>query len=352
MAVYILNLVLILLFSLLIRGIPVFRNKQGKVLCIIIGIQLFLTAALRSTSVGGDLAAYIPNYIRLESVGWDEIFVGRLEPGYTLLNKILSVFSTDERLLLVATSGIVVSGFTIFIYKNSRIPWLSLFLFVGMGFYTISLSMLRQAIAITLTLWSIQYVEKRSFIKFFGVVFIAILFHYTAIIFLILYPISKFKVTWGYFISMLAIAFVLSQLIGRFFILVVIEKYYSLYEGQMTGGTGYNMLLLLTTITCTGLLLWKTNKEEAQKKSVFNHMMILACCFQFMALHFGLFARIVMYFSVSMLIFIPNALSCVKIKDLKVFGILTLCGLVFCYFVLIVLGKDTSGILPFLFMWE
>lgn len=352
MSVYLLNLFSVPIYALLAHFLPVSRKKKNFTLCLIVGIQLIFAAALRSVNVGGDLGNYISAYKYIGDSPWNELFSKRLEPGYLLLNKILSFFSTHERLLLVVTSVVVVVGFIIYIYRNSKIRWLGLFLFLGLGFYTTSLSMLRQFLAIVVILWSIRYVEKRAFVKFLSTVSIAILFHYTAIVFLILYPISKFKITWRYFWGAMFLAFFFSQFLGKFFLLSVIEKYYDLYEGAMTGGTGYNMLLLLVVITCGGLFVWKSSRQENRQMDIYSHMMIIACCLQFMSLHFGLFARVILYFSVSQLVFIPNVLSCIVNKELRFLSTLILLVLVICYFIVFILGRDMCGILPYRFMWE
>lgn len=351
MTVYLINIFSIPVYALFLHLLSLDNRKKNIILCFLVAVQLFLTGALRAVTVGGDLEGYVPTYIRLGNSTWDEVFIGRLEPGYLLLNKILTFFTTDERLLLVVTSGIVVVGFCVFICKNSRIPWLSLYLFIALGFYTTSLSMLRQSLAIALILGSVRYVEQRKFFNFLIVVLAAVLFHYTAVVFLILYPISRFKVTWGYFICMLTGAFLISWVLGKIFLFTIIEKFYSSYEDQITGGTGYNMLLLLILVTVAGLFLWR-KREDSQQRNVIAQMMILACCFQFMALHFGLFARVVLYFSVSQLIFIPNAISCISVKDLKFLTGLIVSGLAIFYFVVFILGGDSCGILPYRFMWE
>ena len=150
---------------------------------------------------------------------------------------------------------------------------------------------------------------------------------------------------------MLGGGFVCAWLLGKVLILTLIERYYSIYEGAMTGGTGYNMLLLLIAVTAFGLLAGG-RQEYDRRRNVLTHMMILACCFQCMALHFGLMARIVLYFSASQLVFLPNAISYMGMKDLKFLSVSSVFVLAFLYFVVFILGGDSCGILPYRFMWK
>ena len=51
-----------------------------------------------------------------------------------------------------------------------------------------------------------------------------------AIAFFLLYPLSRFKISIGYFICLLAFAFLLSVFAGKFVLLQLIEKYYSIMK--------------------------------------------------------------------------------------------------------------------------
>lgn len=353
MTVYILNLVLILFFVLLIRSIPTSLNNQGKILSIIVGIQLFFVAAFRNDNVGGDLIGYFSAFNVIRDTSWSQLFSSiPFEYGYVLLNKLCSLISNDTRFLLIVTSFMIVWGYVYYIYKNARIVWLSLFLFICLGYYVSSLSMLRQSIAIIILLHSIQFVQNRSFFKFLLCVIGAAFFHVTAIVFIILYPISQLKVGWSYFITVFVITIFLSQVLGRFFIVYLIERYFTTYEGKIVSGEGYSMLGLLLGVTSFGLGIRKYVGLNNRKMNIYCHIMILACCMQLLSLQFSLFARIVLYFSTTMIIFIPNVLREIPAKEIRFMGIISICILTAFYFVLIILGRNSSGILPYSFMWD
>ena len=89
MTVYLFHLFSIPLYALFLYFVGIDNRKKNRILCALVGLQLFLTAALRATTVGGDLENYIPLYSRLGREDWSEVFAGRIEPGYVFLNKIL-----------------------------------------------------------------------------------------------------------------------------------------------------------------------------------------------------------------------------------------------------------------------
>ena len=89
MTVYLLNLFSIPIYALLLYFVDVGSRKKNRILCGLIGLQLFLTAALRATTVGGDLENYIPAFLTISEMSWSELWMYPWEYGFVLLNKIL-----------------------------------------------------------------------------------------------------------------------------------------------------------------------------------------------------------------------------------------------------------------------
>lgn len=352
MTVYFFNLFSIPLYALLLYLVGIDDGKKNRIVCMLTGLQLFLTAALRATTVGGDLENYVPAFLTISEIPWSELWMYPWEYGYVLLNKILSFVSSDERVLLVGVGLLVTVGYVRFIRSYSKTAWLSLFLLITLGYYISSLSMLRQSLAIVCVLNSIQYVENRNFKKFTLWVLAAMLFHYTAIAFFLLYPLSRFRVSIGYFVCLLSFAFLFSVFAGKFVLLQLIEKYYSIYEGKVISGEGYNMLLLLLAITFSGLLIRQYNHIKNRRFDLLCQMLILACCLQLFSMQFSLFSRVVLYYQIAIVIFIPETLSFIKDRYLASFGKIVVSAGAVCYLIWIYFANNSSGILPYAFFWE
>lgn len=352
MTVYLLNLFSIPIYALFLYLVDVDCRKKNRVLCGLVGLQLFLTAALRATTVGGDLENYIPAFLTISEIPWSELWMFPWEYGYVLLNKILSLVSSNERVLLVGIGLLVTLGYVRFIRVYSKTVWLSLFLLVALGYYISSLSMLRQSLAIVCLLNSIQYVESRNFKKFALWVSVAVFFHYTAIAFFLLYPLSRFRISIGYFVCLLIFAFLFSVFAGKFVLLQLIEKYYSIYEGNVVSGEGYNMLLLLLAITLSGLFVRQYKHIADRRFDVFCQMLVFACCLQLFSMQFSLFARVVLYYQIAIIVFIPEILSFIKDRYLALFCKMGVSAGAICYLIWVYLGNNSSGILPYAFFWE
>lgn len=346
MTVYLLNLFSIPLYALLLYLVDIDSRKKKRILCGLVGVQLFLTAALRATTVGGDLENYIPAYEYISQSSWDKLLFVPFETGYVVLNKILSLMTPEVRLLLVFISGFIVFGYIRSIYRNSTIPWLSLFLFIAMGFFTESLSMLRQSIAMVVILGGLKYVEERHFGKYLLIVILAMTFHLTAVVMLILYPFSRVKLNLKNFILLITGCGLFMLTLGRSILNYVISNFYSLYSSKIESGSGFSMLLLLLAIAVGGLLLNSPNRSP----KVYMSMIALACCMQLFALQFALFARIVMYFSMASVIYIPETLSRIQNKEIRLMMILLVCVLAAMYFIFLILERNAAGIMPYQFM--
>ena len=323
-------------------GLP---QKRGH-LCflIIVGIQLFLISALRGDTVGADLASYLPAFDTISNLIWDDVFLIGWEPGYIFFNKLLSLFPTENNLIFfIATSLFAVIGYLSFISKYSKKPWLSVFLFIALGYYLNSFNIIRQSMAMVIVLHSLIYIKKRCFWKYLLCIVCAMLFHKTAIICLLPYFFYNVRPSIGNFAIMLVGSYLLSFFAGPMLLSYVIDSSFSMYslDGEASSGYGMLIFLLFTTLLC---IQYSSKKEEY---SLENQLLILACCLQFFALNFSLFSRIVVYFSVILIVLIPNLMTEIKSFKYKLFIESCIVAVAILYFYKIVLSSDLSGVVPY-----
>lgn len=376
MGIYIFNLISILFYSIIsslfkrnhirineISESNKNKNKNIKLFIYIIAIQLFVISAFRSVNVGIDLTRYLPRYQLIGNTDWGKIFELRhivdFEYGYILLNKIISIFYNNEQFFLVVTSLIIVLSFSYFIYNYSRIPWLSFYLFITLGFYGSSFNILRQYIAISILLFSIKYIKNRSLIKFLLCLSLAISIHTTAVFFIILYPLYKKKIT-GIYIMLLSfstiILFFLSEKIIKFSLgSTSYSKYLEEIGGGLGNGSGEGMLVILIVVLIFMLIFKKPlEKVDSTNSNLWFNMLILAMFLNILALDLGIFERIMRYFMIALIIAIPNTIYSLKQKDIKLIGtvaVLILCS--YYYFGVIMTDYSSSGgIIPYSFMWQ
>lgn len=159
-------------------------------------------------SCGTDTMRYIYNYVKYVDLSWAEVFDkinGIGESGHMILTKILSYF-THARIYLAAyaviTVGLVYSV-TTKIKQDTVAMTMLIFYFV---FFSSSLNIMRQYIAIAIVAYSFKFIFDKNLPKFILTVLMATTFHTSAFLVLPLYFLWTKKekpVSWVIIIPML-----------------------------------------------------------------------------------------------------------------------------------------------------
>ncbi len=176
-------------------------NKFRRLFFLITHLILSLMLALRHPIMGVDLGygtdyGYLGMFKIIRNMTWSKVFttpVLNYEKGYVVFNKIIGTFFSDSQVLLAIIGFICITSISYLIYKNSRYPLLSFIIYLGLPVFLLNFSGLRQAIAISITILAFTLIQKKKLIQFIFIVILASLFHFTAIIFLVAYPVYHIK---------------------------------------------------------------------------------------------------------------------------------------------------------------
>lgn len=243
-------------FTLVLNSFTRNYSDGRKCFCFIVFLLLFLLSALRGETVGGDLKRYIPefNYIASVTNVIDFIKEASHEPLYLLYIKMLSFISDSPRCFLVGTSLLSLAGPMYMFYKHSNDPISSILIYFGMGYYTNTFNNVRQSLALSIVFFSISYLINRDFRKYLLLVLVATLFHYSAIIMLVLYPLSSryysIKRLLLYSFIGITLASLLSSGLFRYIALNFLVKYDPEAILEETSGGGYGMFAIYFVIFC------------------------------------------------------------------------------------------------------
>jgi len=167
------------LFSMAFFEIYVSNRIYSKSLLLLCFLMFLLVAALR-VNVGPDWGSYYEFYTNKEEAA-------RLEFGYELLNNFSSSIRLHYNFFIFLINILSLRFIYLFIINNSKFYFLPALLFFSDLFLYFNLSGIRQAIAISITCYSITYVINRDFYKFLFAIILASSFHSTALIFLSVY---------------------------------------------------------------------------------------------------------------------------------------------------------------------
>lgn len=355
MLVYIINLFFILAWKLILdRKIA---NGNGRTYCCIVAIQLMMISVFRDLTVGQDLSVYkewfeivkntpISQMKQLNSVPHFE----GMEAGWNWINKFLSFLSPDFRIVIIFTGAIFVLGVSWFIFKNSKIKWLSFYLFITLGYYSQSFSSLRQYLAIALLLNGITFIEKRKFLRFLIIVVLASFIHKSALVFIPVYWFPKIKVKGLYWPIVMICATILSVFTEDILRYTIQRTKYFGYLRYLGQGSGDGMLLMFLCFLFLIFIYIKKYRESDTTSDIYISLFIIAIFLNIASLNLALIGRAMLYFHVALVILLPNTLATIKIRQSKYIATLAVCSLTFIYYFAFLTRADTSGVIPYRFM--
>lgn len=317
---YIILLLSLTLLSLIFKicGVNIKNNRQ-YLLTIIIILTLFL--GLRGPKVGLDMINYYKFFVAAKNSTIEYLYFHYdFELGFKMLTKFISFIFYDFRFYVFVISILSMIGIYNFIKNYSRNYFASIFLFITFNYFIYYTCTLRQCLAISILLCAFPLLlakDKKSLLWYIATVMIASLFHKTALVFLILPVFKHIKFTTNKifrFMSLCIVLFIIKNPILN----IITELIYSQYlDYRDTSGSGYTMLLLIFLIIVGVCLINKKFDINKNENKYFVGMLLLALPFQILSTTQGLVARIVLYFTYSFIILVPNNLEVLDSKYRK-----------------------------------
>ena len=166
-----------------------------------------LIAALRSPRTGADTYGYCLMYNKMvrNNVTLEYLFNRMIEAikdgefkdslNWDVFSKMLSYVIRDTQVWMALISTIFIVAVGIIIKRYSKAPMVSWAYVLGVFIFVFILQGLRQSVAMAIILFSLKFIYDRKLLKFLLLVLLATLFHQSALVFLIVYPLYNLKVT-------------------------------------------------------------------------------------------------------------------------------------------------------------
>jgi hypothetical protein len=363
MGIYLALLLVIIAMGAIIQ--PDKSRAAKKWYVILVFAIITVMAALRSSSVGVDTAMFCRSYTTIGVMSWEYADVSRYELGFYVLCKLLNYISSDPQLLLIASSLLVYPSAAFFIYRNSNNVVGSVFLFCTLVLFFSYMNVMRQAIAIAIVLLSFEVcLKKDRRILFVLGVILASLFHQSALLCLILIPLHKTRFTrrslliYG-LIFVAAIIFyrqffnVFSWILGSYSGYISSQYAVSNYFGALIRDVFYIFLFLI----CISILI-PVQKEKAilsarnRNTDFFMHMAALTIICLTFGMQMEILARAGLYFSIFYVLLIPEAISALENKRIKMVSYYFLYLSTLLYFIVIsIFRPEWYGAIPYSAFW-
>ena len=329
--IYLLILFFIFILAFLDVADDAVFPKYKNILLIFCFILMFIVAGFRY-QVGYDFNSYerIYNNITLSNFRGNN-----LEIGFSLFVCLLKRigFGFPVMMISIAMASLFIKYRVIKEY--SVYPFISMLVYFSANFIIQDFGQIRQGLAIAFTLYSIKYIKEKKLYKYLIIIFMAIMFHYSAVLFLPMYWLSRINVNK----KVIATAFVVS---GVFFVfsksglldylvLKVIDQPYITYKyvAYMSGegGIGIFKLTFLSRLVIFALfyLLRDKIKENCECYNILA-MAYLVSIFMYVAFNFNgaLATRGALYFKIVEILIIPQIIYAVKDKIIMFNGLMIL----------------------------
>lgn len=163
-------------------------ENQKKWLFILGCIGLWLFVGLRSNNTGPDTIGYVRNFQSIANIKWDNIYNAfTKDQGFYYFVKLIRTFTNSNVVFLLVTALASLIGVFDLCWRNSKRPLLALYFYVTIGNLGFVLTGMRQAIAMSICMLSIRFIQKRKILPYVLLVILAAQFHHSAYIFIVMY---------------------------------------------------------------------------------------------------------------------------------------------------------------------
>ena len=183
--------------------------------------------------------------------------------------------------------------------------------------YIFFFGILRQGLALAILLFSIKYLKENKVFKFITLVLIASLFHKTAGVFIVAYPLKYMKINKISIVIFSILSFI-TLLFGKEIINFILSFVYKPASIKFNSGEGYKLLLLMYSICIIGYI--SKNRLILQNKNniLFLKILMLGTLIQCLSPTFKNVGRLVIYFFPFIDILLANIFEVIECKKYKI----------------------------------
>jgi hypothetical protein len=350
------------LYSLAILGIfDRYSRTIAAISTAFVFIFSFILLGMRSEDVGIDTSAYHGIFNSLETRR-DPFVSEYLEPIYVWLNRLIISLGGNADHLIALTGLVVVLSITIFFFKYSPSAMLSWAILLGYGTFFSYHNVMRQSVALAILLFTLPLILNRRFILFCIFIVIAMGFHYSAIVFFLMYYLYNARPGVNVLILawLISILFVLKS--SLFFNLLSFFSFLipGQYAGYLSnpdivtfGGQGIGLRLIFIQFLFFFILYYyqslvriERQEENSYKSRYFLLIAIISIILTNLFHHVGIISRLLHYFIVFLPIAIPLAINGLFKGYIRLTFIMSFVILFFVLYIRVIL-KDPYEIFPY-----
>jgi hypothetical protein len=272
-----------------------------------------------------DVGADYWNYKYFIEKIWENGYHSAFEPGFNFFINVLGYLNFNYRAFLVLTG--VITGISLYFYCykfQKKYYEISLFIyFTTFPLFFQSFNIMRQYLAIFIFVFALYNYFNEKYITFAILAFVAINFHLSIVIILVLFPLllkKNNKITLLIILFLGLIIYFLDIYIYLFIFLKYIFSFIGFYENYLTNPVPTkSFLLLIYDFSILFFLIW--NKNKIIKASKINNFFLNSYLAYFLIkglFPFEIFYRTIFFLLMSKIILIPKIIDAFKGNGKKI----------------------------------
>lgn len=327
------------------------KRRIGFIKLFIIVLAPIIMAAVRSY-VGGDFWVYVGYLERFRNTTWKSWFknfdyLNGTPTGIFVISKIAQVFDSTQVFfgVFAAVTFIPVVIYLFKEYENRYIP-LAVFIYL-MSTFSTGLNIMKQTAAITFVFLSTVFVFKRKIIPFLVCIFVASLFHVTALVALPLYLLwsSIGDVKTFRKISIIIFSFLIAVNLEP--VLSFIGGRWEDYDQTQTANTSFIIYLFWAIVF---IAFYKKLISLDNRNSFFIIMYVIGTVLYLVGF-WGVFAkRVADYYTISRFILMAQLPYCFDSKTLEILIKIAIIVYTIAIFVYTYMIRGQVGIFPYAYI--
>ncbi len=312
MVIYLIN-VLGILFWGLIFGIGKPNKIKTILLLFFCFLQLLGLSYFRS-DIGYDYQMYAEGFFNMSIDAFSNFEYLDWEIGFVVFTKAISLLTHNPDIYFLIISAFCLSIAMVFIGLNSKIPWLSVLLYVNFYFFYMSMNFLRQTMAISFILIGWEFMKRKKFWVFLIFLIIAATFHKTALImlpiyfFVKIYPSKKLILFYGYGLLIFYIS-------SNGIIELLTSFFYSDYKNSIfLTGLPIVYSILPATILAVAILFRNRLIENDERNRYYIHFAYITVFLMLLMSRHAVFERLSYYTFIFIILLVPEIVYDIRQK--------------------------------------
>ena len=296
------------------------RKAKNKYFVWISFALIFFMFALRHQSMGVDLGygktwtGYLWAFDKINSYTWQEVFALEsflnYEKGYVIFTKFVGSIFNNRQFFLAVCAFVSAFPVALGIRKKSPDATFSIFLYMALPVFLMLFSGLRQAIALGLCFYALILTEEKKPIRFVLTVFLACFFHFSAILFYVVYPLYWIKLNFN--LRIISVAILPIVFLFRVPLFKIVGPFLGAYEPDYNGAINLLILFCVLYSFCSSYF------ENNERINGYLNVFYVACGCQILGNISTVAVRVGYYFMMALIILLPLAIDEYSGKDITV----------------------------------